>query len=52
MIDFNKTEKLHNETADLIRKERLKDALEKMKRLAEEASDWNLRSELENMTEK
>jgi len=51
MIDFNKTEKLHNETADLIRKERLKDALEKMKRLAEEASDWNLRSELENMTE-
>lgn len=50
MIDFDKTEKLHKEIADLLRCERLRDAFEKMDILSKEAGDWNLRSELENIT--
>lgn len=51
MIDINRTETLHTEIADLLRGERMTEALERMKLLADEAADWNLRSELENMAE-
>ena len=51
MIDINKAAEQHTTVADLIRKEQLLTAYAKMKVLVEEAADWNLRSEYENMTE-
>lgn len=50
MIDINKAEEWHSEIADLLRNEQLLEALKKMKDFSDEVSDWNLRSELENMT--
>ena len=51
MMDINKAAELHTTVADLLRKEQLLTAYAKMKVLVEEAADWNLRSEYENMTE-
>lgn len=51
MMDLKKTDELYREIADLLRSERLREAFEKMKALAEEAGDWNLRSEVENIAE-
>lgn len=51
MMDINKTEEIHAEVAELLRNEQLLVALEKMKLLVNEASDWNLRSEYDNITE-
>ena len=50
MIDINKAGELHDTVADLLRNEQLLAAFSKMKMLVEEAADWNLRSEYENMT--
>ena len=51
MMDINKTEEIHAEVAELLRNEQLLAALEKMKLLVNEASDWNLRSEYDNIAE-
>ena len=49
MIDIEKAGELHSTIADLLRNEQLLTAFTKMRVLAEEAADWNLRSEFENM---
>lgn len=49
MTDINKIGEIHSQIADLLREDQLLAALEKMKTLVEEATDWNLRSEYENM---
>lgn len=49
MIDTEKVRELHTHIADLLRNEQLLKAFSKMKVLADEAADWNLRSEFENM---
>lgn len=49
MTDINKIGEIHSHIADLLREDQLLTALEKMKTLVEEATDWNLRSEYENM---
>lgn len=49
MIDLNKAEELHSQIADLLRNEQLLAAYNKMRTFSEEAADWNLRSEFENM---
>lgn len=49
MIDIEKAGELHSAIADLLRNEQLLTAFTKMRVLAEEAADWNLRSEFENV---
>lgn len=49
MISIEKTEKIHTEVADLLRNEQLLSAFDKMTVLVDSASDWNLRSEYENL---
>ena len=49
MTDLNKAEEIHGKAADLLRNEQLLGALNKMSALMEEAADWNLRSEFENL---
>lgn len=49
MMDINKVGELHTQVADLLRNEQLLAAFDKMKALVEQASDWNLRSEYENL---
>lgn len=49
MTDIEKATKQHEKIADMLREERLLEAIAEMKLLAEKAMDWNLKSEVENM---
>lgn len=49
MNDIKKAGEIHSQITDLLREEHLMDALNKMNTLVEEAADWNLRTEYENM---
>ncbi|MBQ8607724.1 MAG: hypothetical protein IJ417_05990, partial [Bacteroidaceae bacterium] len=49
MTDIEKATKQHQQIADMLREEKLLAAIGQMKLLAENAMDWNLKSEVENM---
>lgn len=49
MIPIEKATELHSQINDALRNEQLLKALTRMKTLADEAEDWNLRQEFENL---
>lgn len=49
MISIEKASELHSQVSNLLRNEQLMKALTKLKTLVDEAEDWNLRQDFENL---